>query len=348
MAQIQTALVLQGGGALGAYEYGVLKRLYEERDFRPDVVSGVSIGAINAAALVGARKDPIETLGKLWERFTIEPPLPSSEYTQRFLAMFGIPGFYRMRDDYTNAATWTSFYDTSPLRATLEEFLDFDKIRRAPTKLFLTATNVVTGGIEYFDNAVITPDHVLASGALPPGFPMIRIGHDMYWDGGLFDNSPLSRVIEFLDPDPQVQKQIIVMNLFSGPGPVPRDMLQVIGRVFEILFSNKFQYTVKETIKINDYIDVVNDIDRHVPADDPVRRRPAFKRLISYKMIDDIIYIENRNREPVYAPSDFSRESIEARIDAGYRDAGEKLGEQPKRNLIEGMLRAPALVDAGR
>jgi predicted acylesterase/phospholipase RssA len=335
----QTGLVLQGGGALGAYELGVLKRLREEVSFQPTVISGVSIGAITAATLVGAKGDPIEALEGLWRTFT----MPSSPFVpqtaQRFLALFGNFDFFRMRTDYVNGASWTSFYDTSPLRTTLEEFIDFEKIRRSPVKLFVTATNVATGLVEVFDNRAITPDHILASGALPPGFPMIEINHNFYWDGGVFDNSPLAPVLEELDPDPNVLKQVVVINLFPGQGPIPGNMMEVFDRVLEITFSNKFKSDVSQANKVNDYIDVVNAVDKALPANHPVRRLPGYAWLRRCTFINDIIYIENNNPEIVSGPFDFSARSIEARVRAGYRDAEAALQARPGRPLPRGLLR---------
>jgi predicted acylesterase/phospholipase RssA len=342
MAMTQTGLVLQGGGALGAYELGALKRLYEEASFRPSIISGVSIGAITAATLVGARGDPIEVLEGLWRKLTMpsSPLVPRA--AQRFLSLFGNPAFFRMRTDYIDAAAWTSYYDTSPLRATLEEFIDFERIRHSPVKLFLTATNVASGNIEVFDNRAITPDHVLASGALPPGFPMVEIDHDFYWDGGLFDNSPLNPVMESLDPSPDVPKQVVVINLFAGHGEVPEDMIGVYNRVLGITFSNKFQSDLDDARKVNDYIEVVNAIDQAVPADHPIRLLPGYARLKQNTFVHDILYIQNNNPAIVVGAFDFSERTIEARVHAGYRDAEAALKARPRRELPRGLMRSPA------
>jgi predicted acylesterase/phospholipase RssA len=339
---VQTGLVLQGGGALGAYELGVVKRLYEETSFRPTVISGVSIGAIAAAVLVGARDDPVAALEALWRRFTTpsSPLVPAT--AQRYLSLFGNRAFFRMRVDYVNSAVWTSFYDTDPLRATLEEMIDFDRIRQSPIKLFVTATNVSTGSIEVFDNAVITPDHIVASGALPPGFPMVKIGHNYYWDGGVFDNSPLGPVIEQMDPDPAVPKEVVVINLFPRHGPIPSNMLDVLDRAFEITFSNKFRSAVNEARKVNEYIEVIRAIDAALPPGAAVRGLPGYRRLMQYLLVHDIIYIENTSPEVVFGPFDFSGDSISARIDAGYRDADATLGARPTESLPAGLLRASA------
>jgi NTE family protein len=337
----QTGLVLQGGGALGAYELGALKRLYEESNFRPSIISGVSIGAITAATLVGGKAGPIETLEALWRRFSMPSSPLVPETAQHFLALFGDLGFFRLRTDYINGASWTSFYDTSPLRATLMEFIDFEKIQGSAIKLFVTAANVATGRVEVFDNSSITADHILASGALPPGFPMIEINHNFYWDGGVFDNSPLGAVIEHLNPDPNVPKQIVVIDLFPGPGPVPQNMLDVFGRAFAITFSNKFKSDLKQAAKVNEYIDVIKAIDGALPPDHPVRRLPGYVRLTQYSFVDDIIYIENVHPEIVFGPFDFSEQSIERRMHAGYRDAAAAIEAKPGRVLRRGLLRAP-------
>ena len=142
----RTGLVLQGGGALGAFEYGALLRLYEEPGFSPDIISGVSIGAINAACLVGAKDDPLKTLEFLWDRLTIQAPWFVPPQGQRFLALFGHPHFFNMRYDYMASSVWTSLYSTDPLRHLLHEMVDFDKLNSSSINLVISATTVRTGG----------------------------------------------------------------------------------------------------------------------------------------------------------------------------------------------------------
>src|SRR5208337_3633059 len=209
----RTAIVLQGGGAMGAYEYGVLKALYETRSkrlgrpFRPAVVAGISIGAITAAVLVGADQDPIETLGEVWaEDFTVSgsfPEVPPAffptmvpefhQYLAMFLAMFGNRGMYQV--DATNfLAPWamTSVYSTSPLTSTLARHVNFDKLNASDTHLVLGAIDVKTGMFTAFDNRTpgkpIHAENVVASGSLPVVFPMTRIHDQCYWDGGVLWN----------------------------------------------------------------------------------------------------------------------------------------------------------------
>lgn len=321
----QTGIVLQGGGALGAYELGVLKRLYEHVEFSPNIVAGVSIGAINAVTLVGAKEDPIGTLEVIWEEFTIFST-PISEKIESHLALFGNDSFFNLRTDYWSLPYWTSFYFTEPLHQLLLKYIDFEKINNSPIHLILTATDVETGDITIFENkgknrTKITPLHVLASGSLPPGFPMTTIANKNYWDGGLFENTPLSPVLERLNPNPEIEKQIIVVNLFPSQGAIPTNMVEVFDRIFEIIFSNKIRFNVSLTEKVNDYIEVINEIENLIPANSPIKKLPGYKRLINYKYIQNITYIENVDPENVAGSFDFSRKSIQKRIEAGYRDA---------------------------
>ncbi|KTD23768.1 Ferredoxin reductase [Legionella lansingensis] len=324
----QTGIVLQGGGALGAYELGVLKRLYENK-FSPDIIAGVSIGAINAVALIGAKTDPIETLEAMWEEFTLFST-PLGEHIESYLALFGNASFYSPRTDYWTLPYWTSFYLTQPLQQLLVKYIDFEKINHSPIHLILTATDIETGKVNVFENkgknrTLITPAHVLASGSLPPGFPITCIDNKSYWDGGLFENTPLSPVLERLDPDPKIEKQIIVVNLFPSQGKIPTNMVEVFDRVFEIIFSNKIRFNMELTERVNDFIEVMNEIEKLIPNNSPIKKLPGYQRLIKYKYIKNIVYIENLDEENVTGPLDFSRKTIQRRIEAGYRDAGSTL-----------------------
>jgi NTE family protein len=237
----EIGLVLQGGGALGAYEYGVVTRLVE-LGLRPKAVTGVSIGAINAAAIAGAPHGQIaENLHRLWKAITLTqvPWLP--EDRQATLSMFGNPNFYRSRADFYNLAQWTSLCDVSPMLATLDGICDF-KLINDPThmRFAVTATNIRTGGQVTFSNyfpdtarvtrddpnkierdnqsshrTSITAKHVIASGSLPPGFPATEIDGEYYWDGGLFCNTPIEALLDLLNQDEVESLPIFVINLFS-------------------------------------------------------------------------------------------------------------------------------------
>ena len=195
MSKDYTALVLQGGGALGAYEYGVVKALYEQEQFVPDVISGVSIGAFSAAVLTGAIGDPIDALGELWRCFTTKALPLTPQPVQLAMSLSYNQGMYSPNPyAYWNPAFTTHFFDTKLLYKTLKKIISLDKLndKKSP-HLIITATNIETGKLALFDNREmeITYDHIVASGSLPPSFPMIDIDGSSYWDGGLFSNTPL-------------------------------------------------------------------------------------------------------------------------------------------------------------
>ncbi|MCB9264532.1 MAG: patatin-like phospholipase family protein [Lewinellaceae bacterium] len=345
MKKKQDALILQGGGALGAYEVGVIERLMEHPGFQPEVITGVSIGAINAAALAGAPQSPMSNLKAMWEEFTVDAPLLVPEMLAPYMSVFGNQGFYRMRTDLAVMPFWTSFYDTSPLRAVLEKYIDFEALNKSKVKVAVTAANVRTGKVDVFDNhssRKLLPEHLLASGSLPPGFPMTRVGEEWYWDGGLFDNTPLLPAIERLDSDPEVQKRLFVVKLFPGEGPLPQNMNEVFDRILEIVFAGKMSQDVKTAERVNEYIGLVHRIDELLAgAEDPdaaaeIRDLPGYKRLQQYKALQQIVCIENKDPEIVTGPFDFSRKRIEQRMEAGYRDADEALEAVEKKEAVGG------------
>ncbi len=333
-SRTETALVLQGGGALGAYEVGVAKRLYEQPRFSPTILSGVSIGAINAAALAQGGPDAFSKLEEMWNRFAMEsvPFLP--EPVQRLLPLMGNPNFFQMRYDYASMTSWTSYYRTDPLRRILQECIDFDKINDSKNKerprLVMTATNVLAGTVDCFDNyeSVITPDHVIASASLPPAFPMTCIDGKYYWDGGLFLNNPLGEAVARLKDNEHVQERMLIfVELFPTRGNVPQNLLDVFDRVIEIIFSSKLRFDVETLTRVNELVDIVQAMGAHLPAESPVRTMKGFERLTRYRKIDRILRIVNNEAEPFTAPLDFARDTITRRIAAGYSDADTALRE---------------------
>lgn len=262
------ALVLQGGGALGAYQAGVYEQL-SGTHYQPDWVAGVSIGAINAALIAGnppARR--IERLQEFWHQVSsgmgplsdafAAPPYARAaagmqrprgafnQFSALWSAMLGIPGFYRPRllpallqPEGTPAAL--GLYDTAPLRATLERLVDFDLINSKKVRLSMGAVNVRSGNSEYFDNfeRVIGPEHVMASGALPPAFPPVTIGGEAYWDGGIVSNTPLQYV---LDTRSRQSLLVFQVDLFSARGEMPVNLAGVQQRQKDILYSSRTRY----------------------------------------------------------------------------------------------------------
>jgi len=247
-------LLLQGGGALGAYHAGVYEGL-AEAGVTPTWLVGISIGAVNSAIIAGNPPEQrLERLRIFWDRVSANIPMNPLPWLEKVLphlgrmsiahvATFGIPGFFKPRIPppiFPGKGTpdTLSFYETAPLRSTLEELVDFDLINRGAVRLSLGAVNVRTSESVYFDNRKtrIGPDHVLASGALPPGFPGVKIDGEYYWDGGIVSNSPLTYIF---DEKPMTTALIIVVNLFNALGAMPTNMDEVMERVKDIQFSSK-------------------------------------------------------------------------------------------------------------
>ncbi|OYW05927.1 MAG: patatin, partial [Acidiphilium sp. 37-67-22] len=224
-------LVLQGGGALGSYQAGVYEALASS-DYLPDWVAGISIGAINAAIIAGNEPaSRTRRLREFWDEITAPTSWwpsglagPLEQWQQRLGALaaitFGQPGFFAPRDvfDWLSTRHPLSYYDTRNLRRTLERLVDFDRINTAAeTRLSVGAVNLRTGRLVYFDSAeiAIRPEHVMASGALPPGFPPVEIDGEYYWDGGLVSNTPLQYVLDYY---PRRSRLTFQVDVFHGSG----------------------------------------------------------------------------------------------------------------------------------
>ena len=247
-------LVLQGGGALGSYQAGAYKALCEH-GFEPDWIAGISIGAINAAIIAGNPAElRVPRLKEFWDM--VSAPVPwtpklASDHGRSFfneasaatVAAFGVPGFFTPRfppAQFLPSARVDnlSYYDTTPLRATLERLVDFDRINAGITRLSVGAVNIKTGNFAYFDNARqrIGPEHIMASGALPPGLPAVEIDGEFYWDGGVASNTPLDYV---LDQDTRDDLLIFQVDLFSARGPLPTTLFEVAEREKDIRYSSR-------------------------------------------------------------------------------------------------------------
>ena len=252
-------LVLQGGGALGSYQGGVYEGLAEV-GIHPNWVAGISIGAINAAIIAGNPPERrIDQLRAFWEMICQPPWLPTLALEQwndpsRWPALVrtwmngfeasralleGQKGFFTPRALPGSGPGEASFYDTSPLRATLERFADFDRINdRRHMRVSVGAVNVRTGNFVYFDNTrdKLLPEHFMASGAMPPGFPAIEIDGEFYWDGGMVSNTPLFQV---LTEQPRRDALIFQIDLWSAAGSLPEDLWQVVNRQKDIQYSSR-------------------------------------------------------------------------------------------------------------
>ncbi|KRD78709.1 patatin-like phospholipase family protein [Lysobacter sp. Root983] len=289
----RTALVLQGGGALGAYQAGVYQGL-DEAGIAPDWLAGISIGAFNTAIVAGnppGRR--VQALREFWDTISQPTLLPATTLGQeaRYAGLGddlrawldtweawralveGQRGFYRPRGWDPLAASGpatASWYDTAPMIATLERMVDFDRLNDGGIRVSVGAVNVRTGNLEYFDNTQMRLDarHILASGALPPAFPAVEIDGEYYWDGGLVSNTPLSQV---LASEPRRDTLVFQVDLWSAQGELPQTLLDVAERQKEIQYSSRTRLITDIQRVQQHYRRLLRELLEEIPED--VRRR---------------------------------------------------------------------------
>ena len=347
------ALVLQGGGALGAYQGGVYQAL-AEADLHPNWIGGISIGAINAAIIAG--NPPKERVGRLrafWELITAPPPwmpsigtsmLGALEFGSDFLhtlvnqtqacttLMNGAPGFFLPRQipPFLGSADieTNSFYDVGPLRETLEELVDFDRINAQETRFAVGAVNIRTGNLEFFDNAECTlgPEHIMASGALPPGFPAVQIGKDYYWDGGLVSNTPLQWL---RDSRPRQDSLVFQVDLWSARGEIPHDLVGIDLRQKDIRFSSRTRKNTDQFKQEQRLRRAAHRLLQLVPDQDLLKADPemALLRAEADETVHNIVHLIYRAKSYEGSSKDyeFSRETMEEHWSAGYEDTARTL-----------------------
>ncbi len=353
---VEVGVVLQGGGALGAYECGALNALLElmdeftaqGRDIMLKVVTGVSIGSINAACVVGAktRADARARLNALWDDLMLEAPPFWMAAAQRDLAYFGLPGFYAPRPDFWTAPTWTYVYDTRPLLVTLGRHVDFAALNASPTVFVVTAVEVVTGALQPFSNrplknlsaTKIEPRHVLASGSLPPGFPWTEIDGMPYWDGGIVDNTPLGLAIDAFSSDPAVDRMLVVMNLYPLRARLPRNLAAVEDRLHELSFGNRLRQDHDMARRINALVETIDELATKVaPGERSDWLNARLDEAGRYKIIDAIVNIDMQDPAATLVPSaqnpaddkdgmrDFSPDTVRRRRRDGFKFAHDLL-----------------------
>lgn len=331
------ALVLQGGGALGAYQAGVYQALHEAH-LSPDSVAGVSIGGINGAIIAGNRPDRrLERLREFWNTVTAGRAWPwpprgddarkiHNIWSSMMTMTFGQPGFFTPRPEnawFSPRGTQSaiSFYDTVPLRETLLRLVDFDVLNNGDVRYAAGTVNVATGNFAYFDSTktAIGPEHVMASGALPPALPMVPIGTDQFWDGGLVSNTPLQHII-----DNPIGDRVLVfqVDLFGARGPLPREMPDVLGRLKDIQYSSR-------TRLVTDYYQQLYARDRllkrlldRLPDDTLAPAEKAAKERLAHMAEFTIIHLiyQQAAYEGQAKDYEFSATSMKEHWDSGYRD----------------------------
>lgn len=339
------ALVLQGGGALGAYQIGVYQAL-QERDYLPDMVVGISIGAINAAIIVGNKpEDRLAKLNYFWNKITHDTLFTHADVAEHSkfhnllsanLSMnIGQEGFFSPK--FLNPwlfndldPTEYSYYDTSPLKETLLEVIDFKYLNSTPVRLSLGAVNLESGEFVFFDNQEIEiiPEHIMASGALPPGFPPVKIGDHYYIDGGVFYNTPLVRVIDLFSGENAFCVNNILcfmVDLFSVSGRRPRSMDGILERVKDIQFSSRTKRFISLYSKIQELTYAFNMLaptlteeQKQIPC---IAERMENLGCPHHMDIVQIIYHSERGTELHSKDYEFSRASYLRHMEQGYKKA---------------------------
>jgi len=343
------ALTLQGGGALGAYQAGVCQAL-DEAGIWPDWVAGISIGAINAAIVAG---NPPETrvakLRQFWETVSANPVWGAvgdivlrsvsgdgarraeSQANALVSATVGVPGFFAPRALPPSFATpgspaATSYYDLSALKTTLERLVDFDRVNSGETRLSVGAVNLRSGNFTYFDTTThrIRPEHIMASGALPPGFPAVEIDGEHYWDGGTVSNTPLQWVLQY---GPRQDTLAFQVDLWSARGELPRNLLEVETRRKEILYSSRTRENTDRFKHAQRMRHTVSRLVARLPAEMRDLPEARFLREFGDDKVYSMVHLIYRPwRYEGYAKDfEFSRRSMAEHWQAGHADTVKSL-----------------------
>jgi len=338
------ALVLQGGGALGAFQAGVYQAL-AEANLQPDWIAGISIGAINAALIAGNPPQArLEKLRAFWEQVTtqlvFDPFGIAHEWLRGDLGhvilnrlragatlLEGAPGFFkpRMVPPYLSppgTVEATSWYDTAPLRSTLERLVDFDRINSGEMRFSVGAVNIRSGNFVYFDSTThtIRPEHVMASGALPPGCPAVEVDGELYWDGGLVSNTPLQWVVE---GDTRQDTLTFQVDLWSARGELPGDLNDVTSRQKEIQYSSRTRANTDRFKELQCVRMALANVLEKVPAEALDSEDGKLLQSVADRNVYQIVHLiyRSKNYEVQSKDYEFSRTSMTDHWNAGYSDA---------------------------
>ncbi|WP_298191327.1 patatin-like phospholipase family protein [Novosphingobium sp.] len=343
-------LVLQGGGALGAYQAGVFEALAAAGQ-EPSWVAGISIGAINAALIAGNPPEKrLEALRTFWDRAASRVPFPSpfadgwgrrlfNEAAAATIALTGVPGFFMPRLtppwlELPGSPEATSVYDTAPLRETLLELVDFDLLNNGPMRFSVGAVNVLTGNFAYFDNRerLIGPEHIMASGALPPGFPAVMIDGEPYWDGGIVSNTPLQYVLDTRSgTSPMLVYQV---DLFSARGMMPRSLAETTQREKDIRFSSRTRLNTDLQTRLEAMAAAAARLAARLPEE--LRTDPDLLELTAHACDYPVTILHLINRSESYESNgkdyEFSRTTIDDHWTSGRRDVERSLASPRWKN----------------
>jgi NTE family protein len=352
----QTVLVLQGGGALGAYQCGVYEALHEA-GIEPDWVIGTSIGAINASLIAGNEPgNRIDALREFWRRMSHQPsarlqsPWPQLDQTLSFwqTVCSGIPGFFQpnpmafLGSNVPLGADRAGYYSTAPLRDTLNELVHFSSINHGKPRLTVGAAHVQTSRMRYFDSrdTPIGVEHILASGALPPAFPAVRIDGELYWDGGILSNTPSEVVFEDF---PRRNSLIFAVHLWNPEGPEPVSLADVTHRLKDVQYSSRVASHIARQQQTHRLRHVVKELAKHIP--EAVRNTDAVRDLVEYGCLTQMHVVRllapSLDHEDQTKDVDFSVSGVASRWQAGLDKARAAIATAPWKapvDPIEGVV----------
>ncbi len=340
----QVVLVLQGGGALGAYQVGVYEALHDA-GIEPDWVIGTSIGAINAALIAGnAREQRMERLNAFWQH--VEQPASGvgpldwlgmgNLVANMTTVVRGIPAFFEpslaaLRGLRANVGVEeAAYYSTEPLRRTLGELVDFAALHKSPTRLTVGAVNACSGAMRYFDSRdeTLCVEHVMASGALPPAFPAVRIEGQPYWDGGIYSNTPIEAV---LDDRTRRDSLIFAVNVWHQTGPEPESIWQVMGRQKDIQYASRADSHIARQKQIHRLRHVIRQLTEQLPANKA--SDPKVRELASWGCGTTVhvahLLAPRLEGEDHTKDIDFTPAGVKARREAGYADTKRMVERAP-------------------
>jgi NTE family protein len=340
----QVVLVLQGGGALGSYQAGVYQALHEA-GIEPDWIIGTSIGAINASLIAGnSPQNRLSRLREFWKRMEQNPVwsfrhvLPDFNEKLSYWATVtnGIAGFFRPNalahagDSYPLGADNAGYYSTAPLERTLTELVDFDLVNQCTPRFTVGAAHVRTSQMRYFDSrdTKLGVKHIMASGALPPAFPAIRIDGELYWDGGILSNTPTEAVF---DDIPRRDSLIFAVHLWNPSGAEPTTMAEVLNRHKDVQYSSRIASHIARQQQAHRLRHVINQFAARLPESE--RNSPEVRELASYgcptRMHVVRLLAPQLDRETHTKDIDFSASGIMQRWDAGYTHTKAVLQRKP-------------------
>jgi NTE family protein len=340
----QVVLVLQGGGALGSYQAGVYQALHEA-GIEPDWIIGTSIGAINAGLIAGnAPQDRLPRLQEFWKRME-QRPVPSlaggipglSEQLSYWATVTqGIAGFFEPNPlahagaDFPLGADQAGYYSTEPLERTLGELVNFNLVNRGAPRLTVGAAHVRSSMMRYFDSreGALGVKHIMASGALPPAFPAVRIDGELYWDGGILSNTPTEAVF---DDIPRKDSLIFAVNMWNPAGPEPTTMAEVLNRQKDVQYASRIDSHIARQQQTHRLRHVINQLSARIPEAE--RNSEVVRELTGYgcstRMHVVRLLAPQLDRETHTKDIDFSPSGIRQRWDAGYAHTRAVLDRSP-------------------